>query len=95
MASGLGGFILGGVGNAHDVGADVGERREVFELLGEGLFVDLGVFGGFKELVDDLGVADLEEELLELAGRAAFSIEGGTKAWQAAGLPVVTGGNPT
>jgi len=33
-------------------------------------------------------------DLLALAGRTAFSIDGGTKAWQAAGLPVVTGSEP-
>jgi rhodanese-related sulfurtransferase len=33
-------------------------------------------------------------DLLALAGREAFSIEGGTKAWQAAGLPIVTGPDP-
>ena len=30
-------------------------------------------------------------ELLDTAGRTAFTIEGGTKAWQAAGLPIATG----
>jgi rhodanese-related sulfurtransferase len=33
-------------------------------------------------------------DLLALAGRTAFSIDGGTKAWQAAGLPIVTGSDP-
>jgi rhodanese-related sulfurtransferase len=33
-------------------------------------------------------------ELLDLAGRTAFSIAGGTKAWRAAGLPVLTGPEP-
>jgi rhodanese-related sulfurtransferase len=33
-------------------------------------------------------------ELLDLAGRTAFSIIGGTKAWQAAGLPVLPGPEP-
>jgi rhodanese-related sulfurtransferase len=33
-------------------------------------------------------------DLLDLAGRTAFTIDGGTKAWQAAGLPVVTGYQP-
>ncbi len=28
-------------------------------------------------------------DMLDRAGRAAFVIEGGTKAWQAAGLPVI------
>ena len=32
--------------------------------------------------------------LLALIGRTAYTIRGGTKAWQAAGLPVVTGPNP-
>ncbi len=32
--------------------------------------------------------------LLALAGRTAFAIRGGTKAWQAAGLPVVPGDRP-
>jgi rhodanese-related sulfurtransferase len=30
-------------------------------------------------------------DLLDLAGRTAFTIDGGTKAWQAAGLPIVMG----
>jgi rhodanese-related sulfurtransferase len=33
-------------------------------------------------------------ELLDRAGRTAFSIAGGTKAWAAAGLPIVTGSEP-
>lgn len=33
-------------------------------------------------------------DLLALAGVAAFSIDGGTKAWAAAGLPVVRGQLP-
>jgi rhodanese-related sulfurtransferase len=33
-------------------------------------------------------------ELLDVAGRTAFTIAGGTKAWQAAGLPIVTGPDP-
>jgi rhodanese-related sulfurtransferase len=33
-------------------------------------------------------------ELLALAGRSAFSVRGGTKAWLAAGLPIVTGPEP-
>jgi rhodanese-related sulfurtransferase len=33
-------------------------------------------------------------ELLDLAGRTAFSIAGGTKAWQAAGYPVQSGLEP-
>ena len=33
-------------------------------------------------------------ELLDLAGRTAFTIEGGTKAWQAAGLPIASGPLP-
>ena len=32
--------------------------------------------------------------LLALVGRTAFTVSGGTKAWRAAGLPVVTGPNP-
>jgi rhodanese-related sulfurtransferase len=32
--------------------------------------------------------------LLDAAGYLAFTIAGGTKAWQAAGLPVVTGPLP-
>lgn len=34
-------------------------------------------------------------QLLDAAGYTAFTIDGGTKAWQAAGLPVVTGPNPS
>jgi rhodanese-related sulfurtransferase len=34
-------------------------------------------------------------DLLDRAGRTAFSIDGGTKAWAAAGLPIVTGPEPT
>jgi rhodanese-related sulfurtransferase len=30
-------------------------------------------------------------DLLDRAGRTAFSIEGGNKAWAAAGLPIATG----
>jgi rhodanese-related sulfurtransferase len=33
-------------------------------------------------------------ELLDLAGRTAFTIDGGTKAWQRAGLPIVVGSHP-
>lgn len=33
-------------------------------------------------------------EMLDRAGRTAFTIAGGTKAWQAAGLPVTTGAAP-
>jgi rhodanese-related sulfurtransferase len=33
-------------------------------------------------------------DLLDRAGRTAFSIDGGTKAWAAAGLPIVTGSQP-
>ncbi|MBV9594116.1 MAG: rhodanese-like domain-containing protein [Actinobacteria bacterium] len=33
-------------------------------------------------------------ELIALSGRTAFSIEGGTHAWQQAGLPVVNGPAP-
>ncbi len=32
--------------------------------------------------------------LLDLAGRTAFCIDGGTKAWQAAGLPIAAGPDP-
>jgi rhodanese-related sulfurtransferase len=32
--------------------------------------------------------------LLMLSGRTAFSIQGGTKAWQAAGFPVHVGADP-
>jgi rhodanese-related sulfurtransferase len=34
-------------------------------------------------------------DLLDRAGRTAFSLDGGTKAWAAAGLPIVTGVEPT
>ncbi len=40
------------------------------------------------------GRAGRAAELLALAGRSAFSIEGGTKAWQRAGFPVVRGALP-
>jgi rhodanese-related sulfurtransferase len=40
------------------------------------------------------GRAGRAADLLDLSGRTAFTIAGGTKAWQAAGLPVVTGRNP-
>jgi rhodanese-related sulfurtransferase len=33
-------------------------------------------------------------DALAAAGVAAFSIDGGTKAWQAAGLPIVRGSEP-
>jgi rhodanese-related sulfurtransferase len=33
-------------------------------------------------------------ELLDLVGRTSFSIIGGTKAWQAAGLPILSGPEP-
>ena len=33
-------------------------------------------------------------DLLDAAGRTAFSIAGGTKAWQTAGLPIVRGPAP-
>lgn len=33
-------------------------------------------------------------DLLAAAGRTAFAITGGTKAWQAAGLPIATGPEP-
>jgi rhodanese-related sulfurtransferase len=33
-------------------------------------------------------------DLLDHAGRVAFSIDGGTKAWAAAGLPIVRGRAP-
>ena len=33
-------------------------------------------------------------DVLDTAGIAAFSIDGGTKAWQAVGLPVVRGSQP-
>src|SRR5690348_15640171 len=34
-------------------------------------------------------------ELLAAAGRTAFTIDGGTKAWRAAGLPVTIGPAPS
>jgi rhodanese-related sulfurtransferase len=34
-------------------------------------------------------------DLLDTAGRTAFTIEGGTKAWQAAGFPIATGPDPS
>ncbi len=37
------------------------------------------------------GRAGRVADLLDAAGRAAFVIDGGTKAWQAAGLPVERG----
>lgn len=37
------------------------------------------------------GRAGRAADLLHLAGRTAFAIEGGTKAWQAAGYPIATG----
>lgn len=40
------------------------------------------------------GRAGRAADLLDLAGRTAYSIAGGTKAWAAAGLPVVTGPDP-
>jgi rhodanese-related sulfurtransferase len=40
------------------------------------------------------GRAERAAELLDLAGRTAFAIAGGTKAWDAAGLPVVVGPEP-
>jgi rhodanese-related sulfurtransferase len=40
------------------------------------------------------GRAGRAAAMLAGAGRTAFSIEGGTKAWQAAGLPVRTGPTP-
>jgi 3-mercaptopyruvate sulfurtransferase SseA len=40
------------------------------------------------------GRAGRAAELLDLAGHTAFAIAGGTKAWAAAGLPVVTGSEP-
>jgi rhodanese-related sulfurtransferase len=40
------------------------------------------------------GRAGRAADLLDLAGRTAFTIAGGTKAWQAAGLPVVSGRGP-
>ena len=40
------------------------------------------------------GRASRAADLLDLAGRTAFVIGGGTKAWEAAGLPIVTGFQP-
>lgn len=40
------------------------------------------------------GRAARAADLLDTAGRTAFVIGGGTKAWQAAGLPTVTGPDP-
>lgn len=40
------------------------------------------------------GRAGRAASLLNLSGREAFSIEGGTKAWEAAGLPVHVGPDP-
>jgi rhodanese-related sulfurtransferase len=40
------------------------------------------------------GRAGRAAELLALTGRTAFSIDGGTKAWQRAGFPVVRGALP-
>jgi rhodanese-related sulfurtransferase len=37
------------------------------------------------------GRAGRAADLLDLAGRTAFAIDGGTKAWQAAGYPIATG----
>jgi rhodanese-related sulfurtransferase len=34
-------------------------------------------------------------DLLDAAGRTAFTIDGGTKAWQAAGFPIRRGPSPT
>lgn len=34
-------------------------------------------------------------DLLDAAGRTAFTIDGGTKAWQAAGFSVTTGPSPS
>lgn len=34
-------------------------------------------------------------DLLAAAGRTAFTIDGGTKAWQAAGLSITTGPSPS
>ncbi len=34
-------------------------------------------------------------DLIDAAGRTAFTIEGGTKAWSAAGLPITTGPTPS
>jgi rhodanese-related sulfurtransferase len=40
------------------------------------------------------GRAGRAADLLDLTGRTAFSIAGGVKAWQAAGLPVRSGPEP-
>jgi rhodanese-related sulfurtransferase len=40
------------------------------------------------------GRAGRAADLLDLAGRTAFTIIGGTKAWQAAGLPTAVGAKP-
>jgi rhodanese-related sulfurtransferase len=40
------------------------------------------------------GRAARAANLLMLSGRTAFSIAGGTKAWQRAGLPIVVGPEP-
>ena len=40
------------------------------------------------------GRASRAARLLDLDGRVAFWIEGGTKAWERAGLPVVRGPSP-
>lgn len=40
------------------------------------------------------GRAGRAADLLDLTGRSAFSIAGGFKAWQAAGLPVRSGPEP-
>jgi rhodanese-related sulfurtransferase len=40
------------------------------------------------------GRAGRAAALLALSGRTAYSIAGGTKAWQAAGLPVLKGSSP-
>lgn len=40
------------------------------------------------------GRAGRAAAMLDSAGRVAFCIEGGTKAWQAAGLPIRTGPTP-
>jgi rhodanese-related sulfurtransferase len=40
------------------------------------------------------GRAGRAATMLALAGRTAFTIDGGTKAWQSAGLPLATGPEP-
>lgn len=40
------------------------------------------------------GRAARAADLLDAAGRIAFTIDGGTKAWQAAGLPITLGSQP-